>query len=43
MQNGHSLDGAVLKEKVAELDARRNTNLALVEPEFARLVDYTGP
>jgi hypothetical protein len=43
MNNGASLDGFILKMKVADLDRKRQQNLAAVEPEFAQLIDYAGP
>jgi MoaA/NifB/PqqE/SkfB family radical SAM enzyme len=43
MNNGVSLDGNVLRMRVADLDRKREQNLALVEPEFAKLIDYNGP
>jgi hypothetical protein len=29
--------------KVADLDRKRQQNLAVTEPEFAQLIDYAGP
>ena len=43
MNGGASLDGDMLRMKIADLDRRRDQNLALVEPEFAGLIDYVGP
>ena len=43
MAGGTSLDGFMLRMKVADLDRKRNQNLARVEPEFAQLIDYNGP
>jgi MoaA/NifB/PqqE/SkfB family radical SAM enzyme len=43
MNNGVGLDGFILRMKVADLDRKRNQNLALVEPEFAQLIEYAGP
>jgi organic radical activating enzyme len=40
MNNGASLDGFILRMKVADLDRKRNQNLATVEPEFAALIEY---
>jgi MoaA/NifB/PqqE/SkfB family radical SAM enzyme len=40
MNNGASLDGFILRMRVADLDRKRNQNLALVEPELAELIDY---
>ena len=43
MNNGVSLDGFILRMKVADLDRKRNQNLSTVEPEFAALIEYNGP
>jgi len=43
MNNGVSLDGFILKMRIADLDRKRQQNLAWVEPEFAELIDYAGP
>jgi MoaA/NifB/PqqE/SkfB family radical SAM enzyme len=43
MNRGASLDGQILRMKIADLDRKRNTNLTDIEPEFARLIDYNGP
>lgn len=43
MNNGTSLDGTLLVEKIAELDVRRNQDLAKVEPELAQLINYVKP
>jgi len=43
MDNGNSLDGFILKMKVADLDRKRQQNLKTVSPEFAQLIDYDGP
>jgi MoaA/NifB/PqqE/SkfB family radical SAM enzyme len=43
MNNGASLDGSILRMRVADLDRKRQQNLAVVEPEFAQLIDYNGP
>ena len=43
MNNGVSLDGNILRMKVADLDRKRQQNLAIVESEFAKLIDYAGP
>jgi MoaA/NifB/PqqE/SkfB family radical SAM enzyme len=43
MNNGASLDGTILRMKIADLDRKRNTNLAVTQPEFADLIQYTGP
>jgi len=43
MMNGVALDGNILRMRVADLDRKRNQNLAVVEPEFAQLIGYNGP
>ena len=43
MLGAPSLDGDILRMKVADLDRRRGTNLLVVEPEFAHMIDYNGP
>ena len=43
MNNGASLDGFILRMRVADLDRKRQQNLADVEPEFAQLIDYASP
>jgi MoaA/NifB/PqqE/SkfB family radical SAM enzyme len=43
MNAGNSLDGFILKMKVADLDRKRQQNLAVVEPEFAKIIEYDGP
>jgi MoaA/NifB/PqqE/SkfB family radical SAM enzyme len=43
MNNGASLDGNILRMRVADLDRKRQQNLALVEPEFAQLIGYNEP
>jgi MoaA/NifB/PqqE/SkfB family radical SAM enzyme len=40
MNSGASLDGFILRMKIADLDRKRNQNLAEVEPEFAKLIEY---
>ena len=40
MNNGASLDGAILRMRIADLDRKRKQNLSAVEPEFAKLIDY---
>ena len=42
MNGGASLDGFMLRMKVADLDRKRNQDLRTVEPEFAELIDYAG-
>jgi len=43
MNCGVSLDGNILRMRVADLDRKRNQNLAHVEPELAQIIAYTGP
>ena len=43
MNNGVSLDGFILRMKIADLDRKRGQNLATVEPDFAQVIDYVGP
>ena len=43
MNNGTSLDGSILKMRVADLDRKRQQNLAQVEPEMAELIGYVAP
>jgi MoaA/NifB/PqqE/SkfB family radical SAM enzyme len=43
MNNGASLDGFILKMKIADLDRKRQQNLVEVEPDFAKLIEYDGP
>jgi MoaA/NifB/PqqE/SkfB family radical SAM enzyme len=43
MNDGVSLDGFMLRMKVADLDRKRQQDLRTVEPEFAKLIEYAGP
>jgi MoaA/NifB/PqqE/SkfB family radical SAM enzyme len=43
MNNGASLDGDILRMRIADLDRKRNQNLSTVQPEFANLINYAGP
>jgi len=43
MNSGASLDGELLRMKIADLDRKRGQDLRVVEPEFAQLIGYTGP
>jgi MoaA/NifB/PqqE/SkfB family radical SAM enzyme len=43
MNSSPSLDGFILRMKIADLDRKRQQNLATVEPEFAGLIEYAGP
>lgn len=38
-----SLDGNILRMRIADLDRKRNQDLREVEPEFAELISYNGP
>jgi hypothetical protein len=40
MNRGVSLDGNILRMKIADLDRKRNQDLSTVEPEFAKLINY---
>jgi MoaA/NifB/PqqE/SkfB family radical SAM enzyme len=40
---GISLDGNILRMKIADLDRKRNTDLRINHPELARSIDYVGP
>ena len=40
MNRGVSLDGNILRMKIADLDRKRNQDLSVVEPEFAKLINY---
>jgi hypothetical protein len=40
MNSGASLDGFILRMKIADLDRKRNQNLTDAEPEFAKLIEY---
>jgi MoaA/NifB/PqqE/SkfB family radical SAM enzyme len=42
MNGGVSLDGQLLRMKIADLDRKREQDLQLVEPEFAELINYQG-
>ena len=43
MNKGASLDGFHLRREIANLDRRRHQNLADVEPEFAKIINYSNP
>jgi len=43
MTAGNSLDGQLLRMKIADLDRKRGQDLRTVEPEFAAIIDYAGP
>ena len=40
MNRGASTDGSMTRMKIADLDRKRDSNLWLVEPELAKLIDY---
>ena len=40
MMNGASLDGNILRMRVADLDRKRKQDLSLVQPELAKLIQY---
>lgn len=40
MNRGASTDGFMLKMKIQDLDRKRDTDLSVVAPEFAALIDY---
>jgi hypothetical protein len=42
MNNGPDGDGKLLREKIRELDNRRNEDLTKVEPEFSYIINYNG-
>ncbi len=41
MLNGASLDGNILRMKVADLDRKRRQDLATMQPELADIINYT--
>ena len=43
MRNGASTDGFMTRMKIADLDRKRNQDLRTVAPEFAHILEYTGP
>jgi MoaA/NifB/PqqE/SkfB family radical SAM enzyme len=43
MNGGASTDGFMLRLKIKDLDRKRNQSMVLVEPEFAKLIDYNYP
>jgi len=43
MNGGASLDGFILRMKIADLDRKRGQDLRTVEPEFSKLIEYAGP
>jgi hypothetical protein len=43
IRNGNSLDGNILRMKVADLDRKRSTDLRIDHPDLALAIDYNGP
>jgi MoaA/NifB/PqqE/SkfB family radical SAM enzyme len=43
MNRGASLDGNILRMKIADLDRKRQQTIATVQPEFANLINYVDP
>jgi MoaA/NifB/PqqE/SkfB family radical SAM enzyme len=43
MNTGASTDGFILRMKIADLDRKRNQDIRTVAPEFAQIIEYTGP
>jgi MoaA/NifB/PqqE/SkfB family radical SAM enzyme len=43
MNRGASLDGNILRMKIADLDRKRQQTIATVQPEFADLINYVDP
>ena len=43
MNSGVSLDGFILRMRIADLDRKRQQSLAVIQPEFSQLIDYAGP
>ena len=43
MNQGASLDGTILRMKIADLDRKRGTDLRTTEPELATMLEYSGP
>ena len=40
MMRGASLDGNILRLKIADLDSKRNQDLTQIEPKFAQIINY---
>jgi hypothetical protein len=40
MNKDASTDGAIMRMRIADLDRKRSQHLSIVEPEFAKLIDY---
>jgi organic radical activating enzyme len=43
MNRGASLDGNILRMKIADLDRKRQQTIATIQPEFANLIKYVDP
>ena len=43
MNRGASLDGNILRMKIADLDRKRQQTIATIQPEFANLINYVDP
>jgi MoaA/NifB/PqqE/SkfB family radical SAM enzyme len=43
MNRGASLDGNILRMKIADLDRKRQQTIATVQPKFANLINYVDP
>ena len=43
MMAGNSLDGFILRMRIADLDRKRQQNLAVIQPELAEIIEYAGP
>jgi MoaA/NifB/PqqE/SkfB family radical SAM enzyme len=43
MNRGASLDGNILRMKIADLDRKRQQTIATIQPEFADLINYVDP
>ena len=41
MNGGASMDGNILRMRIHDLDRKREQDLAVVEPEFAALINYS--
>lgn len=40
MNRGASTDGAIMRMRIADLDRKRSQDLSIIEPEFAKLINY---
>lgn len=43
MNRGVSLDGNILRMKIADLDRKRQQTISTIQPEFAELINYVDP